>query len=96
MMDWFGWSAEFDDPIFGVLDQFPDEWRALVLWREDRNRLSGPGQCHVEHPSFLCVMEIFWFGQDEIQDRVVDDLRRKAEPPGLRTENYDVIGFEPF
>lgn len=71
VMDLRGRAAKLNDPILGILDQFPDEWRALVLWREDRDRLFCSGQCDVEHPSFLGVMELLRLRQDEVQDWVV-------------------------
>ena len=55
---------------------------------------SRAGDCHVEQASFLGIRIIFRRPENQVKQRVVDDLGRKSVLSGTEAQHHHVIGLE--
>ena len=76
------------------LDQLLDEWRRGAPVGEKENLASCPGHGDVEKTPLFRIWMFIRRGENEIEKRVVGDLRGKAMPPRAQAEDHRIVGFE--
>ena len=91
----FRQSSE-DSDVVPVVDQFQHEGRGRIAIRKKEDAVLGARDGDVEQASLLGIRVRLGRRENQIEERVVGDLRGKSVSSDAEPEHDDVIGFKPF
>jgi len=94
----FGYArfAKLNHAILGVFQEFTCEGRGLLPVCKDGHRLPCASQSDIEEAAFLRMVEFFGHGEDEIEQRIINDLGRKSVAVRGGPQDDNVVGFQAF
>lgn len=88
--------ALFGGFVFGAGKNFPDKGRGFFPVGQDRDGCAGTGKRDIEKAALFGVGIVFRFRQNQIQQRIIDDLGREAHNVRDGLQDNDVIGLKSF